>query len=84
MARLLGRRRMVIPNVHLPQDFVERVLWLTGARTIQEVAEMAVNNLILQHTSAEQGWRPLREASGCGPACAALPRLGAPELVWRP
>ncbi|MBC9179079.1 hypothetical protein [Pseudoroseomonas ludipueritiae] len=44
---------MVTRDVHLPPDLVERVLWLTGARTIQEVAEMAMNSVILHHMSAE-------------------------------
>jgi hypothetical protein len=44
---------LVFPHVTLPVDLVESVLWLSGARTIEEVVELALLNLILNHLSAE-------------------------------
>jgi hypothetical protein len=43
---------MVTLRVTLPVDLVESVLWLSGARTIQEAVELALLNMFLKHVSA--------------------------------
>ena len=44
---------MVTLRITLPVDLVERVLWLSGARTVQEVVELALLNFFLNHIPAE-------------------------------
>ncbi|NOG73671.1 hypothetical protein [Roseicella sp. DB1501] len=44
---------MVTLRITLPVDLVERVLWLSGARTVQEVVELALFNFFLNHMPAE-------------------------------
>jgi hypothetical protein len=48
---------MVFLRVTLPVDLVESVLWLSGARTIQEAVELALLNLFLNHMFAETAER---------------------------
>jgi hypothetical protein len=46
---------MVRLRVRLRVDLVESVLWLSGARTVQEAVELALLNLVLNHLPPEAG-----------------------------
>ncbi|MCB4824277.1 hypothetical protein [Roseicella aerolata] len=46
---------MVTLHVRLAVDLVESVLWSSGARTIQEVVELALLNMLLNHMPAAVG-----------------------------
>jgi hypothetical protein len=46
---------MVTLHVTLRVDLIESVLWRSGARTIQEVVELALLNLFLNHMPAAVG-----------------------------
>jgi hypothetical protein len=43
---------MVFLRVTLSVDLVESVLWLSGARTIQEAVELALLNMFVKHVAA--------------------------------
>lgn len=81
-AGLLGRRRWVYLRIKLPVDLVERVLWSSGARTIQELVELALAKLILDDMAQVTGGRG---GTGGFQACARRCRLAARSLsVGRP
>ena len=42
-------------RARLRVDLVESVLWLSGARTVQEAVELALLNLVLNHMPSEAG-----------------------------
>ena len=86
----LGRRRMATLHVTLPVDLVESVLWLSGARTIREVVELALLNMILDHMAAE-----VRRTGGAGSFWIRARMLGERRAItgravpgacrdWRP
>lgn len=45
-----ARRRVAFRTVNLSPDLAESGLWLTGARTIQELVEIALIKVILHDT----------------------------------
>jgi hypothetical protein len=82
---LLGRRRRIPFRVKLPVDLVEHVLWSSGARTIQELVELAVAKLILgemaQVTGGSGGAAAFRaSARRCRLATRSL-SIGRPTSV---
>jgi hypothetical protein len=77
-AGLLGRRRMVVLHVTLRVDLVERVLWLSGARTIQEAVDLALLDMFLNHMPAEIGGKGGAERYWTQARMRRLARRGRP------